>query len=121
MSSLGREASILPPGPWTAKGDKVFAGHNVVAIIVCPHASEVAEALATFPARSEATQDAADAAERVKKSKELQRENADLESEVERLTTERELFAERVATLSEVIASLRGELARLKGSSLKPI
>lgn len=119
--SVGRERAILPPGPWLAKGDKVFAGNNVVAVVVCAHANEVAEALAQFPDRSEDAADAANASLAAREAEEAGDENARMESEVERLSEERDLMAERVAQMSEVIAMLRGQLARLKKSPPSPV
>lgn len=41
--------SHLPPGPWHARGNKVLAGENVVAIAMCRQSSFVANQIARLP------------------------------------------------------------------------
>lgn len=40
------DEDMLPPGPWHAKGNKVMAGGQTVAVVVCPRAAAVAHRIA---------------------------------------------------------------------------
>lgn len=77
------EEDRLPPGPWHAKGNKVMAGNQTVAVIVCRNASAVARMVARFPELL-----AAEPIECVKHGKridELEDEVDMLQNEVEKL------------------------------------
>ena len=40
------EEDLLPPGPWHSRGNKVMAGGQTVAVVVCRHSVAVARRIA---------------------------------------------------------------------------
>jgi hypothetical protein len=84
MDSQAKHAllSMLPPGPWHARGNEVRAGDKLVAVVFCRNASLVAQHLSKFPETLDAPSEE-DFDLLATENEELKREIEKLEKQVE--------------------------------------
>lgn len=107
--------NTLPPGPWHARGNTVFAGSDVVAVVFARHASFTANQIAKTPERLESLFEAVGAedsklAELEEKLEALEEKNDDLKIELETANMEiRELRAELAAANNALDDRLAGK------------
>jgi septal ring factor EnvC (AmiA/AmiB activator) len=97
----------LPPGPWYARGNTIFAGTDTVAVVFARGAAFVANQIAKYPERLEALFDADDgAAARI----------AALEEKLEALEEERDDLKVELETARDEAASLRADLTEAQNA-----